>query len=115
MGVLLSMKQTKLSYHAQLQSPEWIERAMTLKKEADWRCELCHKRQGEVKISVHHTFYVSGMMLWEYPRCLLMCLCDACHVERQNLEQAIYINVADVMRDKSNAEIMNQPIFTMFN
>lgn len=114
-GVFMIMATAPLSYHQQIRSPEWIRKAHQLKEEANWMCEHCHRKQGEITLTVHHTYYVSGRMLWEYPRCLLICLCQECHMERQTLEQKIYINVADVMRDKTNEELMSQPIFTMFN
>ena len=67
-----------------------------------------------MELSIHHTYYISGLMMWEHPRCLLICLCSECHVARQNIEQSIYISVADVMRNKTNAELLEQPIRAFF-
>ena len=111
---MTKVKTTTLSYHQQLRDPRWKEFALKLKKESNWRCEECRKAQGIVELSIHHTYYVSGMKLWEYPRCLLKCLCMSCHTERQSVEQQIYINVADVMRDKTTAQLKQQPIYAFF-
>lgn len=110
----MSANHPKSSYRAQIRSPQWIQKATDIKAAAGWKCELCKKAQGDVELSIHHTYYVHGLMMWQHPPCLLMCLCDSCHVERQALEQKVYVNVADVMRNKSNEEIRNQPIFTFF-
>src|SRR5689334_21019727 len=90
----------KMSYRQQLRDPRWITRSVQLKEEAGWRCEHCKRPQGEVELQIHHTFYDGELYLWEYPRCLLICLCDEHHQERQAVERTIYINVADVLRDK---------------
>ena len=103
-----------LNYYQQLKTPEWKKFSVSLKEESGWKCEHCGKPQGDVELTIHHTYYVSNMRLWEYPRCLLMCLCQPCHLKRQEIEQRIYINVADVLRDKTNAELLDQPIHAFF-
>lgn len=104
----------RLGYHQQLRDPRWLRLALALKEEHGWCCEHCKRPQGQVELSIHHTFYVTGLMMWEHPRCLLMCLCSECHKRRQEIEQTIYVNVADVMRDKTNEELLVQPISSFF-
>lgn len=110
------MNQLKLSYAQQLKRPEWQNCSNSLKNEAGWKCELCggDQHKGEVSLSIHHTYYLKDTLLWKYPRCLLMCLCDPCHIERQKLEEEFFVCVANVTRDLTNDQLRNQPIFTMF-
>lgn len=104
----------RLSYYAQLRTPEWIEFATRIKAEADWTCEHCKRKQGDVELTVHHTYYLSATPLWEHPRCLLIVLCRECHQERQAIEQDIYVAVADILRNRTNAEILAQPVASFF-
>lgn len=103
-----------LTYRQQLRDPRWIMLATRIKQEAGWKCEHCLRPQGEIELSVHHSFYVIGLMMWEHPRSLLIPLCSECHLARQTIEQRIYMNVADVMRDKTNSELKDQPIYAFF-
>jgi hypothetical protein len=80
---------------------------------AKWRCEEC--KAEHKTLEVHHVYYIAGKDPWEYPECLLMCLCSDCHESRAQIEQTIFVNVADVLRDKSIAELKEQPIWTMFD
>ena len=106
-----------MTYAEQLKQPEWKQFAHQLKSESDWTCELCRRKQGTngVEMTVHHTFYLTGMKAWEHPRGLLMCLCWECHQERQKIEQELHLNVALAMRDKSNEELVKQPIYGFFS
>ena len=108
------MTSITLNYRQQLRDPRWLKRAISIKEDSGWKCEHCGLLQGTVELSIHHTYYISGLMMWEHPRCLLMCLCNDCHVMRQGIEQTIYVNIADVMRDKTNAQLLEQPIHAFF-
>jgi len=111
------VNELKLTYSQQLKHPEWQNKSNALKNEAGWKCELCGKDQhkGEVTLSIHHTYYVKDMLLWKYPRCLLMCLCDPCHVKRQKVEEEFYICVANLMRDLTTDQLKMQPVFALFS
>lgn len=110
-------KTKDMPYREQIKQPEWKEFALKLKKEADWTCEMCSRREGThgVVMTVHHTFYLTGMKAWEHPRGLLMCLCWECHEKRQAVEQNLHLNVALAMRDKSIEELAKQPIYGFFD
>ena len=104
-------KPERLTYKQQLQTPEWKEKAMQIKKENGWKCQHCGKAQGNVDLTVHHTYYLSHQPMWKHPRCLLLCLCHGCHMERAKFEEVIYINIADWMQNKSNQELSLLPFF----
>ena len=105
-----------MNYRDQLKTPQWKRLAAKLKDEADWKCEECGREQSpRIEIQVHHTHYIQGLKAWEHPRCVLMVLCDECHVKRNEVEQLIYTAVADIMRRKTIKELKEQPIYAFFS
>jgi hypothetical protein len=103
------------SYSQKLTFPEWQEFSHRIKVEANWHCEECGDRQGPgVRLEVHHVHYETGRLPWEYPRALVMALCPSCHHERQLIEQRIMSNIAELLRQKSIPEMLDQPIYAIF-
>ena len=96
-----------MTYTEQLQDPRWKARALEIKEAADWRCEDCyrHAKDLESPLEVHHCFYVTWMMLWDYPNELLICVCRECHEFRQQREQAAHIQFAKAMRQMRPAQL----------
>lgn len=99
------------SYSAKLRDARWQKRAAQIKANALWKCEHC---PSTFDLQVHHVLYLIGVEPWDHPDCLLMCLCGPCHVERQELEQTLFTNIADVIRNKTNEELREQPILSFF-
>lgn len=108
-----------MTYAQQLRDPRWQRRRLEVMQEHKFTCEECGMNDRElgelgVQLSVHHVYYLSGKNLWEYPHCLLMCLCIPCHIERQEVEVDIYVNVATQLRQLKLAELKEQPIYAFF-
>lgn len=101
-----------MSYAQKLRDPRWQKARLAILESAHWKCQECWS--GEKELQVHHIFYLTGVEPWDYPRELLMALCMDCHKERQAVEQAIFKNIAVILRDKDIPELKNQPIYTFF-
>jgi hypothetical protein len=82
-----------MTYKEQLRTPEWKRFALKMKDEHGWACRWCHRKQGEVELSIHHVYYIIGVKLWEHPPGLLECLCNDCHIERQELQIDLLVAV----------------------
>lgn len=65
-----------MTYAEQLLDDRWTyKRALILKRD-HYRCTECGSHD---RLQVHHTFYRSGAMAWEYESAALVTLCDFCH------------------------------------
>jgi len=81
-----------LTYKDQLKDKRWIDLAKKIKKR-DKVCQMC----GETKnLEVHHTFYIHGLMPWEYDEMYLITLCRECHERERHDVKSIkeWINEA---------------------
>ena len=65
-----------MTYQEQLQTQEW-EALRSKRIEKDF--EMCQICMATKNLQVHHKYYVSGRMAWEYPLIALTTLCDNCH------------------------------------
>jgi len=85
-----------MNYSDKLKDPRWQKRRLQILEAAHWRCEDCRAR--EKTLEVHHCGYIRGFEPWEYDGELLMALCSACHVRRQEREDALRVSIAKVTR-----------------
>lgn len=78
-----------MSYHELHGSKDWKwqRRRLEILEKANWRCEYCGESDREAH--VHHVHYVKGRQLWEYDDNWLLALCDRCHREKHEGEQAL--------------------------
>ena len=114
-GTAFRQKWQGMTYNQKLCVPQWKEFSHKIKVEAGWKCEECSREQGPgCNLEVHHVHYETGRLPWEYPRALVMAVCPVCHDDRQQIEQKILSNVAEILRQKSIAEMMDQPIYAFF-
>ena len=103
------------TYHQQLKGRDWKVFSHRMKEEANWQCQECGGGQSAShNLEVHHVFYVTGLPIANYPRALVMVLCGQCHEARQEVEQHILQNVAEILRTKPLDELRNQPIYAFF-
>lgn len=73
-----------LSYEEQLKTLQWqAKRRWILSRDA-YRCQVCLSRKN---LQVHHMYYTSGKMAWQYPDSALVTLCDACHENEHKKQQ----------------------------
>lgn len=68
---------TKTSYSELLRDPRWQKKRLTILERDQFSCAEC----GNTKktLHVHHRYYVSGRLPWEYPGFCYQTLCKPCH------------------------------------
>ena len=65
-----------MTYDEQLKDRRWwLTRKVILIRD-DYRCTRCGSPNN---LQVHHEYYISGNMAWEYPFEALTTLCGYCH------------------------------------
>ena len=63
-------------YLQQLNDPKWKAKSRKVRNRDGNKCTVC----GSTKyLQVHHTYYISGALPWEYPIKDLLTLCKECH------------------------------------
>lgn len=74
-----------MTYIEKLKDPRWQKKRLEILERDEWRCRECGSR--EKQLSVHHRWYVSGRMPWQYPNSALLSLCSECHklIEERDL------------------------------
>lgn len=81
------MKTRMPTHKQQLKDPRWDEKRRKIGERDNWTCQRCGARR--VQLEVHHTEYIEGRWLWEYPDEMLVMLCDPCHeVEHEKWREA---------------------------
>ena len=55
----------------------WKDRRLEILERDEFSCIACG--DGDCVLHVHHRYYVSGRMPWEYPDNALATLCESCH------------------------------------
>lgn len=91
-----------MSYRDDLLDERWHRRRREIIERGGSRCYNCGSSE---RLEVHHEAYVPGRRAWEYEDGLLVCLCDACHIERQMDEDSIRVSVGRHTRRLTNAAI----------
>ena len=66
-----------MTYKEQLLDPRWQKKRLEVLNRDDFTCQQCHSK--EKTLHVHHLYYVSGRMAWEYPMVTYLTICDECH------------------------------------
>src|SRR3990167_484374 len=74
--VVSSHRYLRNKYQAYLNSPEWKAKAEEAKKRAGYRCQLCNRPRGVVKLEAHHRTY--ERVGQERPEDITV-LCGECH------------------------------------
>lgn len=80
-------------YVEMCQRPEWQQKRLKILERDDWQCQVCGTKTET--LAVHHWYYKSGSMPWEYPDRALTTMCEACHKEHQ----AKYRNLSGILLD----------------
>ncbi len=106
----------KRPYSERLKDGRWQKLKNEVCGSANWRCEDCGRKADDGHcLQVHHVFYLSLTEPWDHPPSLLRCCCERCHVRRQKIEQAIFRAVGEMLRDRTPEELMEFPIYYLFN
>lgn len=72
----------KADYATQRQDPRWQRKRLEIMERDQFKCVDCDS--SEKTLNVHHDYYVTGRMPWEYPSFSLSTLCRECHKERHS-------------------------------
>ena len=68
-----------MTYSEKLQDPRWQKKRLQIMSRDGFRCVKCQSDTNT--LTVHHFYYVSGRMPWEYPGGSMATMCRKCHFE----------------------------------
>jgi hypothetical protein len=66
-----------MTYSEKLQDPRWQKKRLEIMSRDGFQCVKCLSETNT--LTVHHFYYVSGRMPWEYPGGAMATLCRKCH------------------------------------
>lgn len=78
----IERRKRKEYYNRLLEDKRWKEFRLKVLSERGSRCECCG---GTGILQIHHTFYISGKMPWEYDVNDMRVLCRTCHQKIHHL------------------------------
>ena len=84
------------TYLSKLGDPRWREKRLEVIKARGGRCEDCGT--SAKVLEVHHCVYLPMKEPWEHGDDELMCLCPACHIKRQKVEDISRIYLGRLLR-----------------
>lgn len=83
-----------MKYADQLKHPLWKEKRIEILKRDGFRCQDCSAIYKT--LHVHHKWYESGKMAWEYENECLITLCEDCHEQEEynlkDIEHTLFKN-----------------------
>jgi hypothetical protein len=68
-----------MTYSEKLQHPRWQKKRLEIMSRDGFQCVKCSSETNT--LTVHHFYYVSGRMPWEYPGGSMATMCRKCHFE----------------------------------
>jgi len=68
-----------MTYSEKLQHPQWQKKRLEIMSRDSFRCVKCASETNT--LTVHHFYYVTGRMPWEYPNGSMATMCRNCHFE----------------------------------
>lgn len=66
-----------MKYAELLRDPRWQKKRLEVLSAAEFKCSDCEDDKSP--LHVHHRYYVSGRLPWEYPDFCFVVLCKTCH------------------------------------
>lgn len=72
-----------MTYQEQLNDPQWYAKREKIKLRDLNKCVKCG---SQIKLNVHHIYYKSNLLAWEYPDNCYQTLCKNCH-EKEHISQ----------------------------
>lgn len=75
------MKTKTRDYAAERLDPRWQKKRLEIFQRDGFKCVVCCSKTKT--LTVHHSYYVKGRDLWNYPNFSLSTLCLDCHSEEQ--------------------------------
>ena len=68
-----------MTYSEKLKDPRWQKTRLEIMSRDGFKCVKCDDKTST--LTVHHFYYVSGRMPWDYPKSSMATLCVECHNE----------------------------------
>jgi len=68
-------------YSELLRNPFWQKRRNEILERDQYTCQCCNDQL--TNLQVHHKYYISGKMPWEYPDEALITVCELCHEKEE--------------------------------
>lgn len=75
------------TYDQLLRDPRWQRKRLEIMERDRFTCRHCERT--DLTLNVHHTYYLKGMMPWEYPSGSLYTFCEPCH-KRETKEATMW-------------------------
>ena len=76
------------SYSEKLKDPRWQKKRLEIFQRDEFTCQSCGDKESTLHL--HHVYYETGALPWEYPDEALVTLCVACHEdEHEAMKEAI--------------------------
>jgi len=66
-----------MKYAEKLLDPRWQKLRLEIFDRDGWTCQRC--KETTKTLCVHHIYYMKGLDPWEYPKEILVTLCEDCH------------------------------------
>lgn len=66
-----------MTYKEQIKHPYWQKKRLEILQRDGWKCISCKNEVNNLQ--VHHLYYTSGAMIWEYDDEALVTICEKCH------------------------------------
>jgi hypothetical protein len=79
--------QDKPNYSELLKDPRWQRRRLEILSRDNFQCVKCDA--ASKTLHVHHRFYLSGRLPWDYPDNVLVSLCETCHKEEEGCKDVV--------------------------
>lgn len=76
-----------MNYKEQIKNPLWQRRRLEILNRDNFTCQICGCK--DKTLHVHHTAYIKGKMIWEYPDRMLITMCEECHEYEHMCDDAI--------------------------
>jgi 5-methylcytosine-specific restriction endonuclease McrA len=72
------------NYSELLKDPRWQVKRIAILKRDNFTCQECGARN--TMLHVHHHFYTVDTNPWDYDDCMLITLCEECHINEEFLK-----------------------------
>lgn len=89
------------TYAEKLKDPRWYFKRTEILERDDYTCRDCGKK--EIPLQVHHCAYY-GKDPWDAPNDVLLSLCETCHWNRQESDDAAHLILGRILATMNGPE-----------
>lgn len=102
----------KKNYSEILKDPQWQRKRLEVLERDKFTCQSCNDTKAT--LHVHHRYYISGRLPWEYPGFCYLTLCKTCHDEVQLTAEYRRAQGETMFEDwEAGLDFFGDEIFTM--